>query len=133
MTIGYNEVEEGTIPLHQMNPRNRATSQRGQHPGGRRSFDEIFFRSCAEIVVSLDINHRLACRKPQAGPPHRQTRPIRPDDSLCHNRLDGASVHPRLMEAQRRQPPPHPEACDRHLRLLNRYKSLTIKNQKLQL
>lgn len=23
MTIGYNEVEEGTIPLHQMNPRNR--------------------------------------------------------------------------------------------------------------
>jgi hypothetical protein len=39
MTIGYNEVEEGTIPLHQLNPRSRATSRRGQHPGGRRSFD----------------------------------------------------------------------------------------------
>ena len=55
MTIGYNEVEEGTIPLHQLNPQSRATSRRGQHPGGRRSFDENFFRSCAENAVSLDI------------------------------------------------------------------------------
>ena len=69
MTIGYNEVEEGTIPLHQLNPRSRATSRRGQHPGGRRSFDENFFRSCAEIHRFL-----LRGRLPGHEPTHHRKR-----------------------------------------------------------